>query len=211
MKEYRQNSHTKSLVFWAILCTATAIVLFAHSHKLVNRLPKIEEILAGIALLIFGPAALTVYLLRARMLWVELDPERGLRISGRRSIAWDEVLAVERKRPAFRKSSGPAEVPEFEAADVLSRSSGGCVDLGCLAGVGELFIAGLIVVAAVFAIWLIFFVFIPLVILPLLEVFAPFGDRIKLVTRRGTFVFHDLSDADEFVSEVARRRPAVER
>ena len=45
MKEYRQNSHAASLVFWAGLCTATAIVLFAHSHKVVSRALKAEEIL----------------------------------------------------------------------------------------------------------------------------------------------------------------------
>ena len=79
-----------------------------------------------VALLIFGPVALTIYLVRARMLWVAVDPDRGLLLSGRRLLAWEDVLAVERKRPSFRKGSGPAEVPDFEAADVLTRSSGGC-------------------------------------------------------------------------------------
>src|SRR6185295_3919836 len=105
MKEYRQNSHTGSLIFWAILCTATAVVLFLHSHKIVNRVLKIEEILGGVALLIFGPIALALYLIRARSVWVSVDHVRGLVVSGRRTIPWSDILRLERRRPSFRKTS----------------------------------------------------------------------------------------------------------
>src|SRR5690348_10552922 len=118
MKEYRQDSHTRSLIFWAILCTATAVVLFAHSHRILNRVLKMEEILAGVALLILGPAALTVYLLRARMVWVSIDDGRGVVVSGGSVIAWEDILTVQRKRPRFRKSSGPTEVGAFEPSAV---------------------------------------------------------------------------------------------
>src|SRR5688572_18134802 len=107
MKEYRQNSHTRSLIVWAVLCTVTALVLFVHSGKVVSRALKVEEILAGVALLIFGPAALTAYLLRARHVWVSVDHLRGIVVSGRRVIPWDDIRRVERKRPVFRKTSGP--------------------------------------------------------------------------------------------------------
>src|SRR5689334_10195952 len=103
MKEYRQNSHTKSLVVWAILCTATAAVLLAHSHRILSRVLRTEEILAGVALLILGPAVLTVYLLRARMVWVSIDDGRGIVVSGSSVIAWEDILQVQRKRPSFRK------------------------------------------------------------------------------------------------------------
>src|SRR5262245_35352920 len=110
MKEYRQSSHTFSLVVWTVLCTLTAIVLFVHSHKVVSRALKVEEILGGVALLIFGPASLTVYLIRARRVWVAVLPDQGLSLSGRRVIPWDDIRSVVRIRPRFRQKSGPAEV-----------------------------------------------------------------------------------------------------
>ena len=214
MKEYRQNSHTFSLSFWALLCLGLALVLFAHSHKIVSRVLKTEEILAGVALLILGPAALAVYLIRARRVWVSVDDGRGIVVSGRAVIAWDDILVVQRKRPRFRKSTGPAEAGTFApdaVADGLSAGSGGCVDAGCFLGIGEFAIAGLILIAALFAIWILFFVFVPLILIPLLEVFAPFGDRIRIVTRRrGALVLRDLRDADEFVQRLSHHRPVKE-
>jgi hypothetical protein len=211
MKEYRQNSHSRSLIVWAILCSATAFVLFYHSHKIVSRALRTEEILGGVALLIFGPAALAAYLLRARRVWVSVDQVRGIVVGGGRLIPWEDVRRVDRRRPSFRKASGPVQVPDLPARDGLGSAGWGCVDLGCLAGVGELFVGIMILVAAVYVLWFLLFVVIPLLALPVLEVFAPFGDRIRIVTRRGSIVLHDLSDADEFMRVVAHRRPAAEQ
>jgi len=209
MKEYRQNSHARSLIVWAVLCTVTAFILFAHSGKVVNRALKVEEILAGVALLIFGPAALTAYLLRARHVWVSVDHLRGIVVSGRRVIPWDDIRRVERKRPAFRKTTGPAEItPLHEDAATLA-ANWGCE--GCFVGFAEFFIVVALILAAFFAIWLLFFVLVPLIVIPVLEVFAPFGDRFKIVTRKGTLVLRDLRDADEFMSAVAQRKPVSER
>lgn len=208
MKEYRQNSHTFSLVLWTVLCSATAAVLFVHSHRIVNRLLKVEEILAGFALLIFGPAALAAYLIRAQRVWVSINPARGLLLSGRRTIAWEDVIEVRRQRPSFRKGSGPAEVASMNLnpADI---NPGGCVDPGCFEGFGVIVGVFLLIVAAISAVWLIFFVFVPVIVVPVLEVFAPFGDRITVITRRGRFVFRDLRGADEFMREVSEHRPVA--
>jgi len=209
MKEYRQNSHTGSLVFWAILCTATALVLFLHSNKVVSRALKVEEILAGTALLIFGPAALAVYLYRARHVWVSVDNVRGIVVSGRRVIPWDEIRTVERRRPLFRKTTGPTEItPIHEDAAKLAANLG-CE--GCIAGIAEAFILVALILAAFFAFWLVFFVVLPLIVIPVLEVFAPFGDRFKIVTRTGTLVLRDLRDGDRFMQAVALRKPVVDR
>lgn len=207
MKEYRQNSHTRSLVFWAILCTATAVVLFLHSRQVVSRALKVEEILAGVALLIFGPAALTAYLLRARHVWVSVDQLRGLVVSGRRVIPWEDIRVVERKRPLFRKTSGPTEIPSLnpDVPDLASHL--GCE--GCVAGIAELFILVGLILAALVAFWLLFFVLVPLIVIPVLEVFAPFGDRFRILTRRGTLVLRDLRDADDFMRQVRQRARVV--
>ena len=210
MKEYRQNSHAFSLVSWAILCTLTAIVLFVHSHKVVSRALKTEEILGGVALLIFGPAALTAYLLRARHVWVSVDQLRGIVVSGRRVIPWDDIRSVERLRPAFRRSTGPTEVAPFNP-DVPGDLGWGCAD-GCFVGASELFAFLAIIAAALFAIWAICFVFVPLIVVPVLEVFAPFGDRIRIRVRGGgSFLLRDLRDADEFLQAVALRKPVTVR
>jgi hypothetical protein len=207
MKQYRQNAHTWSLVFWALLCTATAIVLFTHSGKVVSRTLKVEEILGGVALLMFGPAALAVYLLRARHVWVSVDNVRGLVVSGRRVIPWEDILKVERKRPSFRKTSGPAEIASLSEDASNLATNWGCE--GCFAGLVEGFIFVTLIFAAFFAIWLLFFVLVPLIVIPVLEVFAPFGDRFKIVTRRRTLVLRDLHDADEFQRQVEQRTRVV--
>jgi hypothetical protein len=210
MKEYRQNSHTGSLIIWTVLCTLTALVLFVHSHKVISRALKVEEILGGVALLIFGPAALTAYLLRARHVWVSVDQIRGIVVSGRRVIAWNDIRSVERRLPAFRRSTGPTEITPF-TQDVLSNAGWGCAD-GCIVGASELLAFVAIIAAAVFAVWLICFVFVPLIVLPVLEVFAPFGDRIRIRVRGGgSLLLRDLREADEFLRAVELRAPVTVR
>lgn len=204
MKEYRQNSHTRSLIFWAALCTATALVLFIHSGKVTSRTLRVEEILAGVALLIFGPAALATYLIRSRAVWVSIDDARGIIVSGRRTLEWSGIRSVERRRPRLRRTSGPTEVSSFtpDVPDV----GVGCAD-GCLIGGSEIFALGLLVVAALFAFWLVALVLVPLIVVPVLEVFAPFGDRIRIVSRQGILVLRDLRDADEFMDRLSRHAP----
>jgi hypothetical protein len=204
MKEYRQNSHSYSLVFWALLCTATAVFIFIHSHHLISRRLRIEETLVGVMFLILGPAAMAAYLVRARAVWVSLAAD-GLVISGGRTIPWKEMREVSRRRPLLRKTTGPAQVAEFKGADTIMDASGGCINPGCLAGFGEVIMGVLLIAAFAVAVWLVFFVFVPLVILPVLEVFTPFGDVIKIRMGRRTLVLRDLSDADEFMAKIGER------
>jgi hypothetical protein len=202
MKEYRQNVHRYSLIFWAVLCTATAVFCFVQSHHLISRRLRIEETLAGVMFLILGPAALTAYEVRSRRVWVGLS-EEGLVISGQLTIPWEEIREVRRRRPLLRKSTGPAQVSGFDPSDIPA-STGGCIDVGCFSSLSEIFIAILLVIAVAFAVWVVVFVFIPLVVVPVLEVFVPFGDRIRIRTRRRTLLLRDLSDADEFLAKLGR-------
>jgi hypothetical protein len=172
----------------------------------------LEEIAAGMALLLLGPVALTVYLVRSNLVWVGVDPEQGVVVRGRHLIPWSEIVRVERRRPRLRKGSGPPEFP----APPWARNPASCLDpVGCggdlAAGALELAVVFVLVLAFLVAFWLIFFVFIPLLVVPLLEVFAPFGDRVKIVARGRTLVLRDLSEADEFVRLVASRKPVLER
>lgn len=212
VKEYRQNAHAASLIAWAILCFAVAFVLFAHSARLVDREWRLAEILGGVALLIFGPAALAVYLVRAETIRVAVKPDRGILIRGRTLIPWEEIERVERRKPRLRKGTGPAEVPKMgKDAGVWS----GCADPGCFIGFGEggLIVAGILMLACAVLVvfWLLLFVFVPLLVVPVIEVFSPWGDRVTIVAKRGKVLLRDLRDADGFLSEIGSRVPVRER
>jgi hypothetical protein len=199
MREYRQDSHTAPLAAWTVLCLAAAAFFFVHAQRITNRVLAAEEVVAAAGLLVVGPIALAVYLYRARHVWVAIDQTRGLVVSGRRVIPWEAIVRVERRRPRLRKGSGPAEMGR------VGDLSPGCIDLpGCGVGGGEIGAAVLgilvVAVAAFFVLWLVVFVAIPLFVIPWLEVFAPFGDRIRIVLHDGRpLVLRDLRGADEFM------------
>ncbi len=213
MKEYRQDSHAASLAIWALLCTGAAVYFFLHSGKVMSRLLQIEEILAGTALLLAGPLTLAIYLYRARHIWVGVVPDEGIVVGGRGIIPWDEILRIERRKPFFRKRSGPVEPAAFPLSGKTLKDC--CSDIGCsgiMLGEGCLLAIGLglLILTVLFLFWLLIGVLIPLIAVPLLEIFAPFGDRIRIVTRSRTLVLRDLRDADGFVREVTPRMPVQE-
>ena len=65
----------------------------------------------------------------------------------------------------------------------------------------------IILLALLLAIWLIFFVFIPLVIVPVIEVFSPWGSRVTIVRRRWkqNLLLLNLRDPDGFLAEIDSR------
>lgn len=222
MNRYRQDSHWLSLLAWAILCTAAAGVLFIQGHKILKRELELAEIAGGVTLLIFGPVAFVLYRIRARLLWVGFDSDRGLLLSGKHLIPWQAIEKVERRRPRLRKKSGPAEPWKVDwGSDGSSEGAGrGCLRFidfgggsggGVLVGILVVVIALLVFLAAAVLIWLIVFVFIPLVIIPVLEVFAPFGDRITITAGGRKLVLRDLRDADRFLMAVSRKVRVLER
>jgi hypothetical protein len=205
MREYRQNAHVVSLSFWAMICLATAIFLFWHSGKILKRMPKTAEVAGGVALLMFGPVALTAYLLRANLVWVAVDPARGLLVRGRHLIPWEAIEKVTRRRPRLRKTTGPAQMPGSATDLGLS----GCAEPGCATGSGEGALAGLAILllfaALLLAAWLVVFVFIPLVLIPALEVFAPLGDRFTIEAAGRKLVLRDLRHGDQFAHDLSQR------
>ena len=208
MKRYRQNVHIVPLVVWALLCVGVSIFLFHHSKHIMDRHWHDNELAAGVALLIFGPVALVLYILRSRLMWVAIVPE-GVLVAGRRVILWSAIEGVERKKPILRGKGGPVEMPDTKSLNV----GNGCFDAGCFAGGGE--IGGLILgivalVAAVLFIWLIFFVFVPLIVVPVIEIFAPVGERIRIVASPRGVLLRDLRNADEFLREIGSRVPIKE-
>lgn len=204
MRVYRQDAHIVSLVVWAVLCAVAACVLFYHSAHIVGRALFWTEVLGGAALLVFGPIGFILYLIRARLVWVRVDRERGVVVSDKYTIPWEEIEEIRRTRPRLRKKSGPAEMGKMpDVGDV----GDGCSGCGTIDGEGIAIVLAIIVilVALVALIWLIFVVFIPLILVPVLEVFAPFGDRIKIVAKGRKLFLRDLRGADQFVEEVGTK------
>ena len=143
---YRQNSNVVPLVVWALVCEAFSILVFAAAGEAGSPLLMVG---GGAALLLFGPVAVTVYLIRSELLWLAVEPEQGIVIRGRHLVPWESIVRVEHRR---------------------SRSH-----------------------------------------VSLLEVFAPFGDRIKIVARGRSFVLRDLRGAEAFLAEIRSRVHVVER
>lgn len=110
MRVYRQDAHLVSLVVWTLLCAVAACVLFYHSAHIVGRALFWTEVLGGAALLVFGPLGFVLYLLRARLVWVKVDPEQGIVVSDKYAIPWEEIQEIRRTRPRLRQKSGPAEL-----------------------------------------------------------------------------------------------------
>lgn len=210
MRECRQDSHVFPLAAWAALCALTAVVLFVHSGRVASRALRIEEVAAGAGLLVVRPAALAVYIWRARRLWVGMDPERGLVVNGKYLLPWEEIRWIERRRPRLRGESGPARMREvsWPELDSGNPSGWGCWLLAEAGGVA----AGIVVLAlAAFALcWLVFALVIPVLMIPAVEVLLPLGDRIRVVAWTRDLVLRDLRGAEDFIAEVRSRVRVVE-
>ena len=124
------------------------------------------------ACLFLGPALCAVQILRRNLLWVRLDPERGLEMPGRGLIPWNRIASVDRYpgllsyKDALEQLSG--QLPHGAAA----------YRLGCA-----------VVPALVMA----------LVFLPVIVVLSPWHDRVTIVLTSGErIVLRDLDGSERF-------------
>lgn len=210
-REYRPDAHTASLFVWMLLCAAVAAFLFVHSRKLVSRPLAAAEIAGGVALMIFGPVGLAIYLFRARRIWVSVDPSKGITVSGRTFLPWEAIARIERRKPVLRSKGGPAETPPSHFKELWDEfPAGGCVMFP--EGTLVILALGLLALAAFLFYWLVFVAVIPLLVVPVLEVYAPLGERVKIVLREGPpLILRDLRDAGDLLLQVRGRVQVVER
>lgn len=199
MVTWRQDAHTFPLLFWTMLCVATGIILLDYSrHSPTTALGAGERILV-VGLLMVAPAALAVYLWRARRVWVSIDPERGLWLPDRRLILWEKIRRVRWRRPLFRRRQHPQiEVERTGHGDSVLKTAFN-------AGAGMGLVAVLLKVT-----WAMLVSVTTLLLDPVIEVFTPFGERFMIETTSGRpLVLRDLRDADAF-AEGLRLRVRVE-
>jgi hypothetical protein len=194
------------LTLWALLCGGTALALILVGLQSTRLTVGMGEAAAGLGLLLFGPVALLCYLFRARHVWVRVDRDRGIIVSGVQVIPWDRIDRIERRRPRFRRTTGPARLEpwEFRQLDRLNRWAN---NEGVLLG----FAVGFLALGVVAVFWLVFAAIVPLFVVPVVEVLAPFGDRLRIVAGGRSLVLRDLRGADEFLREMRPRVRIVER
>lgn len=191
MKTYRQDAHLFSLVGWVLFSALFGGIYIYWNHSISPPLRAIELGIVG-AILLVGLVSLAVYWIRAKRVWVEVHPEKGIVVSGSATIAWAALERIERIRPRFRKSTGTLQEPKW----VRGKSRSGDVRVQVLdAALGGPMreTRGCAMLAHLGC---------SVVFMPLLEVWLPFGDRISIRHRNGTLILRDLRDADEFLEAV---------
>ncbi|MBI2900880.1 MAG: hypothetical protein HYY17_11905 [Planctomycetes bacterium] len=192
---YRQDSHLLSLLSWFLFSTLCAGI-YVYWRTQTNPPLRVVEIASIAVVLGVGLFSFVVYWLRSRTNWVVIDSEKGLVVSEREVISWSDLLRVERRTPVFRSSTGPLEAPAW----TRPRSTDG-VDVAVDAAIlllggrnrpGRGGCTGLLYLFAFVA------------LMPILEVWLPFGDRITIHHRNGTLVLRDLRGAGEFLDSIRR-------
>jgi len=194
MKQYRQDLHSESLGYWFHFW-------FFGGLALLFQTPRCCCILLGIGTLAVGFALTFIYDYRASHYWLSVLPEQGIGFAGRGVIRWEEIRSVERRRSILRRWIAAPSSPHsleggFSLAVVLimfSNPLGG--PLTWPGGILWVLALGVGILTALRSL-----------LVPLLEVLFPIGDRIRIHHGIGVpLVLRDLRDADAFLLEVNRR------
>ena len=132
-------------------------------------------IVAG-SFLFLGPVLCAVQIARRNLIWIHVDPEKGLEMPRRSLVPWARVVSVDRYPGAFEYKNAleqlSGQMPQGVAA----------YKYGCL---------------------IVFALLILTVFLPVIVVLSPWGDRVTLVLEDGErVVLRDLEDSDRFARMV---------
>jgi hypothetical protein len=120
-REYHPGASLLPLFFWGILTTGGALLaLDTASHR--SSTSPAGFLAAGIAVLgfLFGPVAFVAHLLRACLVTVVVDPDRGVVLSGGRTIAWRDLESVEERPAAFQGLLRPNPILFFLTAGSMA-------------------------------------------------------------------------------------------
>ncbi|MHC4608557.1 MAG: hypothetical protein ACYTAF_16720 [Planctomycetota bacterium] len=174
--------------FWPFVSSGTILGFLAVVCGLssVNNSDLFYAVLCGV-FLFFGPVVSAAQFVRRRFLWVKVEPEEGLNLSGRGLVPWESIASVDRYAGLFAYrdelemgDSGPSMDPgnAFE-----NRSGAGCA----------------MILAYTFV--------------PLIAVLSPWYGRVTLHLKSGDrIVLKDLEKSAQFVRSVRykieERQPA---
>ena len=194
MRIYRPGRNLLPLGIWTAIVIVVAV--FVETEAL--RLPKgsTERWIAQlgfIACMILGPGALIASLIRHARVSVSLDPERGVLLSGKRFIPWNQIVRVEHKAAPFK--GGRNLLSEFDSG---TDAGVGCAWFGaegCFAGGPEGCVIGLalVIVGGLFY----------YILLPVFFLFSPWHSRVILHLANGDrIIYRDLEDDEDFARQV---------
>jgi hypothetical protein len=202
MRTWRQDLHAIPLGVWALLCIVTALAIFREGRH-VGRGFGALEMLVGALVLVIAPAVFAVYLWRARRVWVQIDPARGLIVSGRGVIDWASIRRVRRKRPKFARPKTTGVLASREEPPPPREGVDGLVEMAMNLSSGISLLIFVISTAATLIVTV-----TALFLVPVLEVLTPFGERFTVERSAGPpLVLRDLRDADAFADELSRHVP----
>jgi len=178
---YRTGARYPVMITWTILITAAFLVsLWAMSGR--SRAEHASLLYAlGVAVCLFGPVCLGVYLLRRCRVFIRVDDEKGLFIRGRELLRWDQIRKVEavrgllglgtQKEPVQLSSAGGIHQPET-LGDAIDRVSEGYPSKGA---------------------------FLLCLLAPFISIFSPWHPRVIITLQdRRCLVFHELERDLEF-------------
>lgn len=118
---FRPGGTLLPLFVWALLTgAAAALAIHTGLHRPEGSDARKVAWLIALIAIVFGPVAFVAHLARACLVTVCVDPDRGLVLSGRRTIPWRDVRSVEVRRPAFEGLLKPSPVVFFYSAGCLA-------------------------------------------------------------------------------------------
>ena len=204
MKTWRQDLHLIPLGLWALLCIVTALSIF-HQGRHVGRGFGALEMLVGVLVLMVAPTVFAIYFWRSRRVWVQVDPAKGLVVSGRGVIEWESVRRVRRKRPMFVRPKSTVVLADRDGQPPAREGIDGLIEMAMNLSGGISLIIFVISTAATLVVTV-----TTLFLVPVFEVLTPFGERFTIERVAGPpLVLRDLRDADAFADEMSRHVPVT--
>ncbi|HEX7899260.1 MAG TPA: hypothetical protein VF950_15950 [Planctomycetota bacterium] len=176
---FRSGGTLWPFVASALILTGLAGLVAWASWK--EGAPRGEELVIALvtigSFLFLGPVLCAVQIARRNLIWIHVDPEKGLEMPRRGVVAWTRILSIDRYPGAF------------EYKNTLEQLAGQMPQ-------------GL-VVAYKYGCLIVFALLIYTVFLPVIVVLSPWGDRVTLVLDNGErVVLRDLEDSDRFTRMV---------
>jgi len=128
------------------------------------------------ALLFFGPVLCAVQILRRKLLWVHLDPEKGIETARGGWVPWSRIRSIERYPGLFAYKDSMEQLAGHMPQGVAAYK------MGCL----------LIPVLLFYSVFL-----------PVLAVLSPWHDRVTITLVNGDrIILRDLEDSERFTRMV---------
>ena len=199
---FRAGATTWRFLTWAIAATAAGVAILEQRPEAGSSPSSDPWTALALALFVVGPLAFVAQLFRVALVNVTVDPREGLRTSGGRRVAWEEIQAIE--LAGTRRGLDQSLIQSL--LDAIRSISDGFETVGLLTVIRIFLIAaiGMLILLVAFASG---------ICLPVILVLSPWQARVILRLHDGrTLVWRDLTRESDFVHQIEsglRRRSAA--